>query len=127
VLVHNCDDPDLDEQSDQSRGSTGRTTPGGANERTTLSRTGIRSLQQQITEHQAKLGAYQADPDAYDNPGYLENAPSDEIRQQASLLRPPRWRACDTLATRSGSDDPDRGRAAIRALSALITRAEADR
>jgi RHS repeat-associated protein len=32
VLVHNCDDPDPDEQNDQSRGSTGRTTPGGANE-----------------------------------------------------------------------------------------------
>jgi hypothetical protein len=42
----------------------------------------VRSLQQQIAELQAKLEAYQADPDAYDNLGYLENAPSDEIRQQ---------------------------------------------
>lgn len=42
----------------------------------------IRSLQRQVEEHQTKLDAYSADPDAYDNLGILERAPTPEIRQR---------------------------------------------
>ena len=42
----------------------------------------LRSLEKQVAEHQAKLDAYRADPDAYDNKGILQNAPTPEIRQR---------------------------------------------
>lgn len=42
----------------------------------------LRSLQRQAEEHRSKLDAYRADPDAFDNLGYLERAPSPEIRQR---------------------------------------------
>ncbi len=41
----------------------------------------VRSLQQQVADHTAKLEAYQANPAAYDNLGILERAPTAEIRQ----------------------------------------------
>jgi RHS repeat-associated protein len=41
----------------------------------------VQSLQQQITEHQQKLAEYIKNPDAFDNQGFLENAPTPEIRQ----------------------------------------------
>ncbi len=40
------------------------------------------SLQRQVEEHRSKLDAYRRDPDAFDNLGYLERAPSPEIRQR---------------------------------------------
>ncbi|KLL09593.1 hypothetical protein BL254_23650 [Protofrankia sp. BMG5.30] len=42
----------------------------------------IRSLQRQIEEHRAKLEAYRVDPDAFDNQGILERAPTPAIRQR---------------------------------------------
>lgn len=42
----------------------------------------VTSLQGNIAEHTEKLEAYRANPDAYDNLGYLERAPSPEIRQR---------------------------------------------
>lgn len=42
----------------------------------------IRSLEQRLAEHQMKLAAYQANPDAFDNQGHLRNAPSPAIRQR---------------------------------------------
>lgn len=42
----------------------------------------VASLQRQVAAHTEKLGAYRANPDAYDNLGFLERAPSPEIRQQ---------------------------------------------
>ncbi len=42
----------------------------------------IRSLQRQRDEHIAKLAAYKKNPEAFDNLGYLRNAPSDEVRAQ---------------------------------------------
>lgn len=40
----------------------------------------LRSLRRRVTEHQAKLSAYRADPDAYDHLGTLRDAPTPEIR-----------------------------------------------
>jgi hypothetical protein len=45
-------------------------------------RRAIGSHEQRIAEHEAKLEAYIRDPDAYDNQGFLRNAPSEEIRQR---------------------------------------------
>jgi hypothetical protein len=42
----------------------------------------IQSYENLIAEHQQKLGDYLENPDAYDNKGFLENAPTDAIRQQ---------------------------------------------
>jgi len=41
----------------------------------------LRSLQERMAEHEEKLADYLADPDAYDNKGFLKNAPTPEIRQ----------------------------------------------
>jgi hypothetical protein len=41
----------------------------------------LRSLQERVVEHEEKLADYLADPDAYDNKGFLANAPTPEIRQ----------------------------------------------
>ncbi len=45
-------------------------------------RKSIRSLENLITEHESKLAAYIANPDAFDNRGFLANAPSEEVRQR---------------------------------------------
>ncbi|WP_344951709.1 polymorphic toxin-type HINT domain-containing protein, partial [Sphaerisporangium flaviroseum] len=42
----------------------------------------IQSYQDLIAEHEKKLADYLADPDAYDNKGFLKNAPNDEVRQR---------------------------------------------
>jgi hypothetical protein len=42
----------------------------------------IQSYEALIAEHEQKLGDYLENPDAYDNKGFLKNAPSDEIRQR---------------------------------------------
>lgn len=42
----------------------------------------VDSLGQRAAEHQAKLDAYRANPDAFDNQGFLKNAPSDAVRQR---------------------------------------------
>nr|BFD94188.1 SCP1.201-like deaminase [Kitasatospora sp. Xyl93] len=42
----------------------------------------IRTYEQLIAEHEQKLKEYIANPDAYDNKGFLKNAPSDEVRQR---------------------------------------------
>lgn len=41
----------------------------------------IQSLQSRVAEHLAKLEAYRADPDAFDNKGFLKNA-SEAVRQR---------------------------------------------
>lgn len=41
----------------------------------------VRSLQTNIAEHEAKLAAYIDDPFAFDNLGYLANAPTPQIQQ----------------------------------------------
>jgi hypothetical protein len=45
-------------------------------------RKAIGSYNELIAEHEQKLADYLADPDAYDNKGFLKNAPSDEVRQR---------------------------------------------
>jgi hypothetical protein len=45
-------------------------------------RKAVDSLGKRAAEHQAKLDAYRADPDAFDNQGLLRNAPSDAVRQR---------------------------------------------
>jgi hypothetical protein len=45
-------------------------------------RRAVQSLQTQIESHQQKLADYLANPDAYDNLGFLQNAPTQQIRQQ---------------------------------------------
>ncbi|MER7763679.1 polymorphic toxin-type HINT domain-containing protein [Streptomyces sp. NPDC097619] len=42
----------------------------------------IGSYRQLIEEHEAKLRDYLANPDAYDNKGFLKNAPNEEVRQR---------------------------------------------
>jgi hypothetical protein len=42
----------------------------------------IRSFEKNIAEHRAKLDAYKRNPDAFDNKGFLKNAPSQEIRER---------------------------------------------
>jgi hypothetical protein len=42
----------------------------------------IRSLRDRIAEHLRKLEEYRANPDAFDNQGFLRNAPSEAIRQR---------------------------------------------
>ncbi len=42
----------------------------------------LRSLQKQLESHTGKLDAYRANPDAFDNLGLLERAPTPEIRQR---------------------------------------------
>lgn len=45
-------------------------------------RKSIDSFNELIDEHEQKLADYLADPDAYDNKGFLKNAPSPEVRQR---------------------------------------------
>lgn len=40
----------------------------------------VRSLKQQVADHQKKLADYLKNPDAFDNKGLLKNAPTPEIR-----------------------------------------------
>jgi hypothetical protein len=42
----------------------------------------VASLQQRIVEHQQKLSDYIRNPDAFDNLGFLKNAPTPEIRER---------------------------------------------
>jgi hypothetical protein len=42
----------------------------------------IQSYENLIQEHEQKLSDYLGNPDDYDNKGFLQNAPSDEIRQK---------------------------------------------
>lgn len=48
---------------------------------TTSEQRAVRSLERRIAEHQAKLDAYRANPDAFDNLGILNRAPTPEIRE----------------------------------------------
>ncbi len=41
----------------------------------------VQSLQERIAEHKQKLADYINNPDAFDNKGFLRNAPTQEIRQ----------------------------------------------
>jgi len=45
----------------------------------------IRSLENRVVEHEKKLQDFVANPDAYDNKGFLKNAPSPEVRE--SIIR----------------------------------------
>jgi hypothetical protein len=45
-------------------------------------RRSINSLREQIRSHEEKLVAYRRNPEAFDNQGYLKNAPNDKIRQR---------------------------------------------
>jgi hypothetical protein len=42
----------------------------------------LNSYQKQIYEHQEKLREYKANPNLFDNKGYLKNAPNESIRQR---------------------------------------------
>ncbi|WP_203338312.1 hypothetical protein [Nocardioides limicola] len=42
----------------------------------------LRSLQRQVETHRNKLDAFRKDPDAFDNLGHLQRAPTPEIRQR---------------------------------------------
>lgn len=48
---------------------------------TTSQRDSLNSLASRLAEHEAKLNAYRANPDAMDNKAFLKNAPTPEIRQ----------------------------------------------
>ena len=55
----------------------------GANKALTASqKKAIRSLNKQIAEHRNKLKAYKANPDAFDNKGFLRNAKTPEARRK---------------------------------------------
>src|SRR5690606_6072033 len=41
----------------------------------------INSLQQRLSEHEVKLADYMDNPDAFDNQGFLANAPNEAIRE----------------------------------------------
>ena len=74
----------LDEQIEGAV-NLARRTAGRADEVTELSlqaQRGIRSLRQQIAEHRKKLNDYIANPDRFDNKGFLRNAPTPEVRQR---------------------------------------------
>jgi RHS repeat-associated protein len=43
-------------------------------------RKAVQSLEKRIVEHRAKLESFRNNPDAFDNKGFLANAPSQEIR-----------------------------------------------
>ncbi|MGI8310683.1 putative T7SS-secreted protein [Saccharopolyspora hattusasensis] len=45
-------------------------------------RRSVESYEKRIKEHEEKLEAYKRDPEAYDNKGFLKNAPNDEVRQK---------------------------------------------
>ncbi len=42
----------------------------------------VNSYRQRITEHQKKLTNYKANPNAYDNKGFLKKAPNEQVRQR---------------------------------------------
>jgi hypothetical protein len=42
----------------------------------------IRSLEKRLQEHRTKLDEFKRNPDAFDNKGFLKNAPSDAVRQR---------------------------------------------
>lgn len=42
----------------------------------------IESFQKRIEEHQKKIDNYKCNPDAFDNKGFLKNAPNEEVRQK---------------------------------------------
>ena len=42
----------------------------------------IRSLEDRLAEHQSKLEAYKKNPDAFDNKGFLKDAPSQAVRER---------------------------------------------
>jgi hypothetical protein len=42
----------------------------------------IRSLEKRIAGHEAKLAEFIKNPDAFDNKGFLKNAPTNEARQR---------------------------------------------
>jgi hypothetical protein len=42
----------------------------------------IRSLEERLAEHRAKLDAYRRNPDSFDNKDFLKNAPSEEVRKR---------------------------------------------
>jgi RHS repeat-associated protein len=42
----------------------------------------VRSLEQRLFEHREKLDAFKRNPDAFDNKGFLKDAPSPEVRQR---------------------------------------------
>ena len=48
---------------------------------TTSEQRAVRSLERRVAEHQVKLDAYRANPDAFDNLGILGRAPTPEIRE----------------------------------------------
>jgi DNA repair exonuclease SbcCD ATPase subunit len=54
---------------------------GGSDERRRIEKS-IRSLQERVAEHEAKLEQYRRNPDAYDNQGTLKSAPSQEARRR---------------------------------------------
>lgn len=61
--------------ANSKKGSSSSQTPGEI-------RKSIKSLEEQISEHQTKLKDYMAGPDKYDNQGWLRNAPNEGIRQR---------------------------------------------
>lgn len=61
---------------------TGGSDSGSVRELTASEQRAVRSLQRNVSEHEAKLEEYKANPDAFDNKGFLKNAPTPEIRQK---------------------------------------------
>jgi hypothetical protein len=42
----------------------------------------VRNLERRLTEHREKLDAFRRNPDAFDDKGFLKNAPSAEVRER---------------------------------------------
>jgi len=70
------------------RGSitAGQSTPGNPDPRNNQEiERAIRSLERRLQEHQQKLNDYISNPDSFDNRGYLQNAPNEQVRD--SIIR----------------------------------------
>ncbi|XUK75871.1 VENN motif pre-toxin domain-containing protein [Erwinia rhapontici] len=83
---------ELSDGQKKELGGTGSGTPGGwgpedeqqARDKnlSTSDQRSVKSLEEQIRVHEDKLEAYKKDPDSFDNKGYLQNAPNEQVRQR---------------------------------------------
>lgn len=83
---------DLTDEQKKELGGTGSGTPGGwgpedeqqgRDKNLSFSdKRSIKSLEEQIRLHEDKLEAYKKNPDSFDNKGYLQNAPSEQVRKK---------------------------------------------
>ncbi|WP_262410880.1 VENN motif pre-toxin domain-containing protein [Duffyella gerundensis] len=83
---------DLNDDEKTELGGSGSGTPGGWGPEdeehgrdknlSTSDQRSIKSLEEQIRLHEDKLEAYKKNPDSFDNKGYLQNAPNEQVKQR---------------------------------------------